>query len=122
MADHRLLQLAQELEWLGCEEHYYRQRQTGPALDVFMEKQREVLTTADKIERELKNMVRFNPTRLMGIEYRIDATLDSVTDLLAAIEDIKQSAVNTVPELPIKVRDFTQMVQTYLGSAVPLPT
>lgn len=120
MATHRLLQLAQDLEWLGCEEEYYEKQSAGPALDAFMEKQREVLSTANKIERELVGAVRFNPAPLMGIEYPIEATLDSLTDMVATLEDIKQSAVDAVHELPLKVRRFNLMVQTYLGAAAPL--
>jgi hypothetical protein len=121
MAEPTLLQLAQELEWLGCELEYFGHKHalegfpgSGPAWDLFREKQRGVLTTADKIERELKNFVRFNPTRLVGVQYPITETLDSITDLLATVETIKQAAALAVDELPPLVRSFTKIVERYL--------
>lgn len=122
MADHKLLQLAQDLEWLGCELEYVGHKhalegfpEAGRAWELFLEKQRGVLTTADKIERELKGAVRFNPTSLVGVEYPLEATLDSITELLTTVEDIKQAAIVAVHELPPKVRNFTRMVDSYLG-------
>jgi hypothetical protein len=116
-----LLRLAQDLEWLGVElEHYGHLHamegypEAGPTWDTFREKQRGVLETANKLERELKNAVRFNPSRLVGIEYPIEAALDSITLLLAAVEDIKKSAAYAVNDLPPKVREFTGMVARYL--------
>jgi hypothetical protein len=121
MALPRLLHLAQDLEWLGCELEYFGHQhalegfpESGPTWDLFREKQRGVLTTTDKIERELKNFVRFNPTGLVGVEYPITETLDSITDLLAAVETIKQVAVFAVHDLPRLVRNFTKMVERYL--------
>ena len=121
MAEPTLLQLAQELEWLGCELEYFGHKHalegfpgSGHAWDLFREKQRGVLTTADKIERELKNFVRFNPTRLVGVQYPITETLDSITDLLATVETIKQAAALAVDELPPLVRSFTKIVERYL--------
>jgi hypothetical protein len=81
---------------------------------LFREKQRGVLATADKIERELKSFVRFNPTRLVGVEYPITETLDSITELLGTTETIKQAAGFAVHELPPLVRSFTRMVEGYL--------
>jgi hypothetical protein len=121
MAEPRLLQLAQDLEWLGCELEYVGHKhalegfpQSGPVWDQFREKQRGVLATADKVERELKNFVRFNPTRLVGVEYPIAQTLNSITDLLGKAETIKQAAVCAVHKLPSLVRAFTKMVESYL--------
>jgi hypothetical protein len=88
--------------------------ESGPTWDSFREKQRGVLTTADKIERELKNFVRFNPTGLVGLEYPITEALDSITDLLATVETIKQAAAFAVRDLPPLVRNFTNMVGRYL--------
>jgi hypothetical protein len=89
MPEPRLLQLAQDLEWLGCELEYVGHKhalegfpESGQTWDQFREKQRGVLATADKVERELKNFVRFNPTRLVGVEYPIAQSLDSITGLL----------------------------------------
>jgi hypothetical protein len=121
MPVHRLLQLAQDLEWLGCElEHYghlHAQEgfpESGPNWEAFLEKQRGVLTTADKIERELKTAVSFNPTALVGVEFPLDAALDAIGVQLAALAEIRQAAVFAVHELPTKVRAFTRMVDTYL--------
>ncbi len=124
MAGAKLLQFAQELEWLGCELEHYGHKHAlegfpgaGATWDAFLEKQRGVLVTSDKIDRELKNAVRFNPSRLVGIDYPLEATLDTVTELLTAVEDIRQAAVIAVHDLPFKVRSFTQMVESYTGTA-----
>jgi hypothetical protein len=115
------MKLAQDLEWLGCELEYYGHQhamegfpEAGPNWEAFQEKQRGVLTTADKVERELKNAVRYNPARLVGVDYPIAETLDSIAGLLEAVEDIKQSAVLAVQELPPKVRSFTRLIEGYL--------
>jgi len=121
MAEPALLKLAQDLEWLGCELEYLGHKhamegfpESGPAWDLFCEKQRGVLATADKIERELKNFVRFNPTRLVGVEYPITEMLDSIAELLGTAETVKQTAAFAVHELPPLVRSFTKMVEGYL--------
>jgi hypothetical protein len=121
MAEPTLLKLAQDLEWLGCELEYFGHKHalegfpgSGPSWDLFCEKQRGVLATTDKIERELKNFVRFNPTRLVGVEYPITDTLDSITDLIGGAETIKQAAAFAVHELPPLVRRFAKMVESYL--------
>ncbi len=116
-----LLQLAQELEWLGCELEYFGHKhalegfpQAGPTWEAFCEKKRGVLVTADKVERELKNSVKFNPERLVGVQFPLDATLDSITELLKIVEDIKQCAEYAVHDLPPKVRGFSKTVEAYL--------
>jgi hypothetical protein len=128
MTEPPLLQLAQDLEWLGCElEHYGHQHamrgypQSGPAWDTFCEKQRGVLVTANKIERELKNAVRFNPSGLVGVEYPLDETLDSIAALLAEVEEIKRCAVFAVNAIPSRVRAFTRMTQEYLQATGKVP-
>lgn len=116
-----LLQLAQDLEWLGCElEHQGHQHamlgfpESGPSWDSFREKQRGVLVTADKIERELKNAVRYNPSEFVGVEYPLDETLDSIAALLGTVEEIKHCSVFAVQVIPSKVRAFTKMIGEYL--------
>ena len=123
MREPSMLRLAQELEWLGCELEFYGHRhalagfpKAGPIKDDFLKKKRGVKVTVDKIERELKASVRFNPSRLVGIEYPMNSTLESVAELFAALEDIKHSAQSAVHELPGKVRNFTHMVDSYLGA------
>ena len=123
MPVHRLRQLAQDLEWLGCElEHYghlHAQEgfpESGPNWEAFLEKQRGVQTTADKIERELKAAISFNPTTLVGVEFPLEAALDAIGVQLAALEEIRQAAAFAVHELPVKVRTFSRMVETYLNA------
>ena len=121
VADPRILQLAYELEWLGCELEYYGQKHAlqgfpnrGATYAVFLEKQRGVLSTAEKIQRELKDAIRFNPKSLVGVEFPLEETIDNVGELMAAVEDIKLTAVKAVQNLPNKVRSFTRMVNGYL--------
>jgi hypothetical protein len=123
MAESPLLQLAQDIEWLGCELEYQGHKhalkgfpESGETWDTFLEKQRGVLTTCDKIERELKSTVRYNPSALVGVEFPLAATLDSITDLLNKVEDIRQSAIFSVHELPAKVRAFTRLIENYLDT------
>lgn len=117
----RILQLAQELEWLGCELEWQGKKhalegfpESGPAWEAFLQKQRGLVITAAKIERELKGAVSYNPTALVGVEYPLEAALDAVGVLLQALEEIKHCAVFAVHELPAKVRGFTRMVEAYL--------
>jgi len=124
MVARRLHDLAQDLEWLGCELEHYGQLhahegfpEEGPTWDAFAEKQRGVLITAQKIEHELQNAVRFNPTSLLGIQYPLEAAFEALSDLLEAVEEIKRSAIFAVQTLPDKVRTFSRMVDIYLKSA-----
>ncbi len=124
MLEPKLLQLAYELEWLGVELEYVGQKHAhqgfpnaGATWAAFLEKQRGVLITADKIERELKTSVRFNPTALVGVDFPLQEALEALTELLAAVEDIKQTAIVAVHSLPTKVRAFTRMVSSYLDTA-----
>lgn len=128
MPEPPLLQLAQELEWLGCElEHYGQQHaergypQSGPIWETFCDKQRGVLVTADKIERELKNAIRYNPSGLMGVEYPLDETFDSIAELLEEVEEIKHCTVYAVHLIPPKVRTFTKMIDGYLQATGKIP-
>ena len=128
MPEPPLLQLAQDLEWLGCElEHYGHQHavlgypESGASWDTFCEKQRGVLVTADKIERELKNAVRFNPSGLVGVEYPLDEALDSIAALLGEVEEIKHCSVFAVQVIPPRVRAFTKMIAEYLRATGNLP-
>jgi hypothetical protein len=123
MPVHKLLQLTQDLEWLGCElEHYGHLHavegfpESGPNWQTFLEKRDGVLKTADKIERELKTAISFNPTALVGVEFPLDAALDAIGVQLSALEEIRHAAEFAVHELPTQVRTFTRMVQTYLNA------
>jgi len=124
MPKHKLLQLAQDLEWLGCEEEHYGHQhalegypQSGPAWNSFLEKKRGVLTTSNKLERELKNVVRYDPGAMVGIAYPLGEALDAVGALLTAVETIKQAAEFTVDQLPALVRSFTRQVNGYLAAS-----
>jgi hypothetical protein len=88
--------------------------ESGTLWDTFCEKQRGVRATADKIERELKNAVRYNPSRLVGVEYPLDETLDSIAALLGAVEEIRYCSVFAVHLMPSKVRAFTKIIEEYL--------
>ena len=128
MPEPTLLQLAQDLEWLGCElEHFGHVHamlgfpESGASWDTFCEKQRGVQVTADKIERELKNAVRYNPSPLVGVEYPLDETLDSIATLLATVEEIKHCSVFEVPGLPPRVRAFTRMIEQYFQAMGKVP-
>jgi hypothetical protein len=121
MAEATLRKLAQDLEWLGCELEYLGHKhalagfpEAGPTWDSFRASQRGVLATTAKIERELKNFVRFNPTPLFGLEYPITQSLNCITDLLASVGTIKQAASFAVADLPPLVRQFTKRVEGYL--------
>ena len=123
-----MLQLAQDLEWLGCElEHHGHQHamlgfpQSGPSWETFCEKQRGVQVTVDKIERELKGAVRYNPSGLVGVEYPLDETLDSIAALLGVVEEIKHCSVFAVQVIPSKVRAFTKMIEGYLQALGKVP-
>jgi hypothetical protein len=113
-----IIKLAQDLEWLGCELEYYGHKHalegfpgSGPTWATFVEKQKGVLETAEKVERQLKGAVRYNPTALVGVNYPLKDTLDSVADLMTAVEEIKESAVYSVPELPARVREFSRIIR-----------
>lgn len=114
MAQERLAQLAQELQVLGAEECYYNQQPIGPALHEFLEKQQQVLITAGKIERELAEEIRFNPSSLMGIEYPLEDEFNAITSLLAGLEEIKSAAVHSIGELPGKVQIFARLLEGHL--------
>lgn len=127
MSAGRLIQLAQDLEWLGCELEYQGHRHalegfpgSGPAWQTFVEKQRGVLSTCDKLERELKDAVRYNLASLVGVDYPLEARLDAVTHLLGAAEDIRQTTLAAVHDLPSKVREFHRLVrEIFAGGRVP---
>ncbi len=122
------MQLAQDLEWLGCElEHYGHQHamqgypESGPTWEAFCAKQRGVLVTADKIVRELKSAVRYNPSHLVGVDYPVEEALDSVTALMGEVEEIKHCSVFEVHAMPSRVRAFTRLIGQYLQSTAKLP-
>jgi hypothetical protein len=65
--------------------------------------------------------VRFNLSALVGVEYcPLEETFDSISELLGAVEDVKRSAVFSIPELPSKVRRFSRLVEGYVEAASPV--
>jgi hypothetical protein len=114
MAEVRLMQLVQDLEQLGTEVSFFGCKPAGRGLTGFREKQLEVVRTADKIGRELAGEIRFNPARLIGIEYPLAQEIESITDLLAGLEDIKWCATSSVQELPAKTRKFARLLEGHL--------
>lgn len=120
MKTERLLQFAQELESLSFDASFYAQKRDAWAADALLEKQRELLATVDKVERELKGAVRFNLTALVGIAFPLESTLDSIAELLAGVEEIRESAVSGAEDLSPKVHQFTRLVEDYVSASVPL--
>jgi hypothetical protein len=114
MAD-LITQLAQDLAWLGREAPFFSRSDTESEPDLSLEKQREIVRTAEKIERELKGAIRYNPNSLVDVDYPLEATLDSIAELLAAIEEIKISALAGDRDLPSKVKQFTCMIESTFG-------
>jgi hypothetical protein len=120
MSDQRLVRLAQELEWLGCEAGFYGKQTSETGIEAFREKQHEIAATVEKIERELKLAVRFNLTSLVGIDYPIEWAFESITNLLTALQSVKNCSVQSADELPSTVRKFSRMVNDYVRAALPL--
>lgn len=118
MAEQQLMQMAQVLERLGTEEWYYVKQPAGLALHDFLEKQREVLITAEKLGRELASAIRFNPERLMGIDYPLDDEINSISALLEGLEEIKHAAVHSIEELPAKTETFSRLLDGHLSCQI----
>ncbi len=121
MGSSNLLRLAQDLEWLGCELEFQGMKHAnegfpgmGPTWQNFTRMQKGVLVTIDKLERELKTSVTYNPTPLVGVQYPLEDALEAISVQLAALEDIRHCAAYAVHELPEKVRNFTRMVDGYV--------
>ena len=117
----RMLQLAKDLEWLGCELEWQGKKHAlegfphaGPVWESFLQKQRGVLVVASKVERELKSAVSYDPAVLVGVDYPLEATLDAVGLQLQALEEIRHCAVYAVHELPARARAFSRLVENYL--------
>ncbi len=116
----RLLQLAQELDWQAMDLNRAGER-LGAATDEAIEsRQRGVLATADKIQRELLASVRFDPLRLVGVGGPISDTLDSLGELLLALDKIRQEASGGVNSLPSTVRSFQGLLKGYCSDGAPM--
>jgi len=134
----RLLQLGQELEWqvlqlrgMDSEDTEQTAEISGfePAADntsagevseILFEQQRAVIATADKIQRELLSTVRFDPLRLVGVGGPIAYTLDSVADMVVAIDEIRRDATTNIEGLPSTVRSFQGLLRGYCEEGRPV--
>ncbi|MGH9432874.1 MAG: hypothetical protein ACRD3T_15155 [Terriglobia bacterium] len=119
MASGRLRQLTQDLERLVHEEQYIRRQSLATSLAEFMEKQREVVFTVSKIERELSTEVRFNPAPLIGIDYPIADALESLSALVTQLEEIRSCAGQNVSQLPEKVGEFKRKLADFVDGPLP---
>ena len=122
MSEPLLLNLARDLEWLGCELEYQGKKhahegfpESGAAWEEFVRMRQGVLATIEKTERELKSSVKYNPTTLVGVSYPFGERLDAIGILMQALADIRNCTVSAVHDLPSKVRGFTQLVAMYLS-------
>jgi len=130
----RLLQLGQELEWQVLElrrptpqapaetavEDAFGPSIGDPSSESIGERQRVVIATVDKIQRELLSTVRFDPLRLVGVGGPIAATLDTVADLIVAIDEIRREATSNVGSLPSTVRSFQGLLRGYCEEGRPV--
>ena len=117
-----LLQLGQELDWQALElrRSDLEVEIQGGAQEAIQDKQRRVIATADKIQRELLASVRFDPLRLVGVGGPIGATLDSVSELLVAIDAVRQNALSRANELPSSVRSLQGLLQGFCNDGAPV--
>jgi hypothetical protein len=117
-----LLQLGQELDWQALELRRSDLEMEGPVGDqeAIRDSQRRVIATADKIQRELLASVRFDPLRLVGVGGPIGATLDSVSELLVAIDAVRQNALTRANELPSSVRSLQGLLQGFCNDGAPV--
>ncbi|HEY6293667.1 MAG TPA: hypothetical protein VI455_19105 [Terriglobia bacterium] len=116
-----LLELAQELEWQVLQLRRVRggEMAAGELEKLALERQRTLIATADKIQRELLDTVRFDPLRLVGVGGPIDATLDAVGDLVVALDEIRQNA-DDVSRLPFAVRSLQSLLKDFCQEGVPV--
>ncbi|HEV2501015.1 MAG TPA: hypothetical protein VGY31_15710 [Terriglobia bacterium] len=114
MPQTRLLHLARELERLSSEECFFYQQTPASGLQQFLNTQRELLTTADKLQRELAGEISYNPARLMDMEYPFDEELETISGLMAGVEEIKHSAVDSIDELPAKTELLSRSLRGHL--------
>jgi hypothetical protein len=116
----RVLQLVHDLEHLSAEEQYYAQQPAEHAQKIFMDRQREVISTTGKLQRELAGVIRYNPRTLLGIEYPLSEALDSMADLFVNLEEIRHAALYSVEDLPARAGRFAKKVESHIeeGEAV----
>jgi hypothetical protein len=116
----QLLKLAQELDWQVLE---LRRIKADPAEAIGSddeELQRRVIATADKIQRELLAMVRFDPVRLFGVGGPIGPTIDALGDLLVAIDRIREDTLKSSGTLPSALVSFRGLLKDFCDEASPV--
>jgi len=116
-----LLQLGQELDWQALElRRSDLDTEASGDQAAVQDGQRRVLATVDKIQRELLSSVRFDPLRLVGVGGPIGATLDSVSELLVAIDAVRQNALGRTNELPSSVKSLQGLLQGFCNDGAPV--
>ena len=130
----RLLQLGQELDWQVLQlrranpqavietaaEDSFGPASDDPSSETMIERQRAVIATADKIQRELLATVRFDPLRLVGVGGPIAATLETLAELIVAIDEIRRDATSNIAGLPSTVRSFQGLLRGYCEEGQPV--
>lgn len=113
----QLLKLAQELDWQVLA---LRQTKTDAVEAAGSDEenlQRRVISTADKIQRELLAMVRFDPVRLFGVGGPIGPTIDALGDLLVAIDQIRHDTVTGSASLSSTLASFRGLLKEFCDEA-----
>lgn len=117
----RLLQLAQELDWQVMDlSHAGERSAAGLSEEAVETRQRHVLATTDKIQRELLATVRFDPLRLVGVGGPISDTLDSLAELLVALDKVRQETTGSAGSLPSTVRSFQGLLKGFCNDGAPM--
>jgi hypothetical protein len=118
----QLLKLAQELDWQVMQVRRAHPDWAALAPDaggMLEERQKAVLTTTDKIQRELLATVKFDPLRLVGVGGPITSTLDGLSELLVALNEVRQNAITSPGTLPASMRSFQGLLQGYCNDGAP---
>lgn len=116
----QLLKLAQELDWQVLQ---LRRAKSDPEEAAGFDDEdleRRVIATADKIQRELLAMVRFDPVRLFGIGGPIGPTIDALGDLLVAIDTIRQDTLTGSGTLPSTLVSFHGLLNDFCDETSPV--
>ena len=117
----RLLQLAQELDWQAV--NLLRAGAEPPAgahsAEPLEERQRGLVATADKIQRELLAAVRFDPAHLVGVGGPIGATIDALAELLVSIDEVRHDALADASRLASAVGSFQRLLRGFCEDRAP---
>jgi len=116
----QLLMLGQELNWQVLELRRAKADAAEAHASDHEALERRVIATADKIQRELLAMVRFDPERLFGIGGPIGPTIDALGDLLVAIDKIRQDTLTDSVTLPSTLVSFQGLLQEFCDETSPV--